>query len=123
MALSERSVAVVTAQVCPECGHGEPHVRRPSNFCGAVERDAGGSLVYCGCRYVFPFDGDLPCRCRGCGRLYRVDIQVTTEDLWKQIADSPTMLCGICIIERIELLNKHAHYDLVEGKVKGGIRR
>lgn len=103
--------------VCPACDHGNPHVRPPSNLCTAVFRDAGGSSVYCNCPCVFPPDDDLPCCCHGCCSRYKVDVQIS-DDLWEQVtrpfSPRPEMLCSICIMKRIEQLDKYARYRLVE---------
>lgn len=48
------------------------------------------------------------CLCQNCGRLYRVDVTVP-DSLWERIkpkdkADGAGLLCGSCIINRIEAL-------------------
>lgn len=62
-----------------------------------------------------PPDDDLPSHCNGCGRMYRVDVQID-NDLWERIAypDYPKKLCGVCIVERVEQLNKHRGLNLID---------
>ena len=59
---------------------------------------------------------DSGCLCQGCGRRYRVDVRVSDE-LWKRIQypDWPNLLCGICIMERIEQFREFDYYDLTHG--------
>ena len=39
-----------TSVRCGECGHDTARPRQSNGWCAAVVRDAGGSLVYCGCK-------------------------------------------------------------------------
>jgi hypothetical protein len=61
---------------------------------------------------------DEGCLCQGCGRRYRVDVMLADE-LWKRVCypDWPNLLCGICIMERIEQLREFDYYDLVHGSL------
>lgn len=56
------------------------------------------------------------CICQSCENEYKVDI-IVTDELWEQIKpeDKPKgggLLCGNCIIDRIELLNEFSAYKL-----------
>jgi hypothetical protein len=42
---------------CGECGHDLAAPRHPLGWCVEVLRDAGGSLVHCGCKCVYPATG------------------------------------------------------------------
>lgn len=59
---------------------------------------------------------DEGCKCQGCGRRYKVDLNVP-DDLWKFIRypDNPNLLCGICIMERIEQIDDFSCFNLVRG--------
>lgn len=53
---------------------------------------------------------DNGCRCQSCGQYYRVDINVP-DDLWDRIrpggkAEGAGMLCGRCIMNRVEALGE-----------------
>lgn len=56
---------------------------------------------------------DEGCLCQSCGRRYRVDVMLADE-LWKRIQypDWLNLLCGICIMERIEQFREFDYYDL-----------
>ncbi len=64
------------------------------------------------------------CLCQGCGRRYKVDINVSDE-LWERLQNGdeerdykrPNLLCGICIMRRIELLGEFDYYNLVYGSL------
>lgn len=66
---------------------------------------------------------DEGCLCQGCRRRYKVDINVS-DKLWRRLQDGdvgrgykrPNLLCGICIMRRIELLGEFGCYDLIEGE-------
>ena len=56
------------------------------------------------------------CTCQGCGKIYKVDI-IVPDELWKLIkpkdkSDEGGLLCGMCIIDRIEAFNKFGAYEL-----------
>jgi len=59
----------------------------------------------------------MPCRCQACGCLYKVDVLVPDE-LWDQIRPDKKrppeagLLCGPCIMERIERQSNHRAYKL-----------
>lgn len=54
---------------------------------------------------------DQGCLCQGCGRRYRVDL-LLNDELWKWIRypDNPTLLCGVCIMERIEQIGSFDYF-------------
>ena len=60
---------------------------------------------------------DPPCTCHGCGRKFRVDVNIPDE-LWREIRPDPRrppaagLLCGPCIMERIEAMGQYGAYDL-----------
>ncbi len=56
------------------------------------------------------------CKCQGCLRLYQVDI-IIPDVLWEQIKPEGKvvgagLLCGSCIINRIEKLGLYTAYKL-----------
>ena len=57
------------------------------------------------------------CVCHGCGRPYRVDL-IVPDDLWRQIRPDQSrlitagLLCGMCIMARIELRGEFGGYFL-----------
>lgn len=58
------------------------------------------------------------CKCQGCGRLYTVDLLIPDE-LWERIKpegkpQGAGLLCGACIMERIEQISGYAAWKLVE---------
>ncbi len=64
-----------------------------------------------------PVQGDVirrdGCLCHRCGLTYTVDLLVP-DDLWQEIARRPTeMLCGPCIMARIENTSSFAAWKLV----------
>jgi hypothetical protein len=51
----------------------------------------------------------MSCKCQICNRLYKVDL-IIPDDLWEKIKPSSKsngagMLCGLCIMDRIEKLD------------------
>ena len=57
------------------------------------------------------------CLCRGCGRRYRVDV-VVPDPLWERIRPpgpvvEAGLLCGSCVMERIEALGEFDAYGLI----------
>lgn len=61
---------------------------------------------------------DKGCICQKCGRIYKVDINISDE-LWRLIkprnkSEGNGLLCGICIIESIESFNKFDAYKLTK---------
>lgn len=59
---------------------------------------------------------DRGCKCQGCGRRYRVDLLVP-DALWRRIgppreAPDGGLLCGRCIVDRIEALGEFAAFYL-----------
>lgn len=50
----------------------------------------------------------MPCTCKNCGCSYKVDL-ILPDGLWFKISDdsSSGLLCGKCIMEKIEKLDKH----------------
>lgn len=57
--------------------------------------------------------GEGGCRCGGCGRRYRVDVQVP-DALWPKIAGSTELLCPRCIAEGLEAQGEFAAFRLVD---------
>lgn len=60
---------------------------------------------------------EMSCTCQSCGNSYKVDV-VVPDDLWELIKpkDKPTgggLLCGVCIIRRLEKLGNYVAFDLV----------
>lgn len=61
------------------------------------------------------------CTCQACGCLYKVDL-VVPQDLWSAIqpegkSAGAGLLCGPCIMERIERLGKFGAYELVAPRI------
>ena len=62
----------------------------------------------------------MSCKCQECGRQYKVDLLIP-NDLWEKIkpAGKPEgagLLCGSCIMDRIEDLGEYNFYVLWDGK-------
>jgi len=62
----------------------------------------------------------MSCKCQCCGKRYYIDIIVSDKD-WKRIQppEKPTgagLLCGSCIVERLEAKNIHDSYRLIRSK-------
>jgi hypothetical protein len=60
----------------------------------------------------------MACTCQGCGRKFKVDL-IIPDKLWKKIKpiDKPKgggLLCGACIMTRLESLNKYNFLIVVE---------
>lgn len=54
------------------------------------------------------------CGCDRCGRYYKVDL-IVSDDLWKKIDGDNLMLCGRCIMDRIEIyIGEFDAYQLVK---------
>lgn len=58
----------------------------------------------------------MSCKCQSCATQYKVDI-IVPDDLWEQIKpegkpEGAGLLCGRCIFERIEALDRYAGYKL-----------
>lgn len=56
------------------------------------------------------------CTCQECERKYKIDILVSNK-LWERIKpqnkpEGSGLLCGICIIKKLEQLNEFSHYNL-----------
>lgn len=65
---------------------------------------------------------DHGCRCQGCGQYYRVDLNVP-DDLWSRIrpegkAPGAGMLCGRCIMDRVEALGEFGALQAQGGLVE-----
>ena len=59
---------------------------------------------------------DEGCLCQGCGRRYRVDFNVP-DAVWQRIRPNGSslhggLLCGQCIVDRIEALGRFAVYEV-----------
>lgn len=69
-----------------------------------------------------PESGSIGCRCQLCSENYTVDL-ITDDALWEQIKpkgkdEGAGLLCGACIMKRIEEANGYRVYHLVSN-VKG----
>jgi len=58
----------------------------------------------------------MSCICQGCGKRYRIDIMIP-DDMWKKIkprlkVEGAGLLCGSCIVNRLEKLNEYDAYKL-----------
>ena len=59
----------------------------------------------------------MSCKCQICGKQYKVDILITDE-LWENKVKLPSntkgdgLLCGECIIRRIETFSDYSAYKL-----------
>lgn len=54
---------------------------------------------------------DDGCLCQNCGQRYRVDLRLPDE-LWERIHGPDNLLCGMCIMKRIERIGVFDYYDL-----------
>lgn len=65
---------------------------------------------------------DEGCLCQDCGRRYRIDLRLSDE-LWERITyqNWANLLCGICIMERIEHFREFDYYDLIHGSVSDNV--
>lgn len=59
----------------------------------------------------------MSCKCQNCGRQYKVDLNIP-DDLWEKIKpkEKPKgsgLLCGMCIMEKIEELDEY-DYRVIE---------
>jgi hypothetical protein len=57
-------------------------------------------------------------KCQGCGKAYKVDVMIP-NDIWERIkpGGKPVgagLLCGLCIMERMERTLDYSAYKLVE---------
>jgi len=60
----------------------------------------------------------MSCKCQGCGKQYRIDVGVPDE-VWERIkpsgkAQGAGLLCGSCIMARLEAMGVYGSYELVE---------
>ena len=60
----------------------------------------------------------MSCKCQGCGKQYKVDI-VVPDELWEKIKpkgkpEGGGMLCGSCIMDRIEAFDNYGAWVLTE---------
>jgi len=58
----------------------------------------------------------MSCKCQQCGKQYKVDLLIS-DVLWNKIRPSGKeegagMLCGSCIIDKIEQFDKYGAYHL-----------
>ena len=63
----------------------------------------------------------MSCQCQGCGRNYKTDLLIP-DNLWEKIKPKGSLigadlLCGACIMERIEYLSGYSVWRLekIEG--------
>lgn len=59
---------------------------------------------------------DEGCGCQGCGYTYRVDV-LLPDTLWQRVQPTEKtpgagLLCGLCIISRIESLGQYGAFNL-----------
>lgn len=64
------------------------------------------------------------CICQGCGRIYQVDL-IIPDELWNQIRPKGKppgsgMLCGACIMNRIESVSSYDWWHLSKEEKKRG---
>ena len=60
----------------------------------------------------------MSCKCQKCGKQYKVDLVLSTE-LWNQIrpenkAEGSGLLCGSCIMQKIEETSDYDYWCLVK---------
>lgn len=55
----------------------------------------------------------MSCTCQECGNKYKLDILVA-DDIWRKITDKK-LLCGVCIVRKIERLFGHSVFRIEEG--------
>ena len=60
----------------------------------------------------------MACTCQGCGRKYKIDVLITSE-LWEKIKpegkpEGAGLLCGSCIMERLEKILDYSAFELNE---------
>lgn len=58
----------------------------------------------------------MSCKCQGCGKQYRIDLGVP-DSMWERIkppgkAVGAGLLCGSCIMERLEAMGQYGFYEL-----------
>lgn len=56
------------------------------------------------------------CRCQECGRHYKVDVMIPNR-VWEMIKpdgkqEGAGLLCGVCIMRRVEMVDGFACYEL-----------
>lgn len=57
----------------------------------------------------------MSCICQKCGRKYKVDL-IIPDMLWKIINGGKNLLCGLCIMENVENLDKYRYLKVVNKK-------
>ena len=55
----------------------------------------------------------MSCLCQRCKKSYKVDLNIPNA-LWEKVRGGKNLLCGRCILEKIEELNNYNAYKLVE---------
>ena len=53
----------------------------------------------------------MSCECQKCKIQYKIDLMVS-EKLWDKISKGRNLLCGSCIMDELEALNKYNYYFL-----------
>ena len=56
----------------------------------------------------------MSCKCQGCGKQYNIDVNVP-DDVWEIIKpagkqEGAGLLCGSCILEKLEKLDYKYHF-------------
>jgi len=67
---------------------------------------------------AFNREVNTACTCQQCGKNYKVDL-IVSDELWEKIKpegkkDNAGLLCGPCIMKRIESLGKYNAYTLTK---------
>jgi len=62
----------------------------------------------------------MSCKCQECGNQYKIDL-IIPDELWERIKPEGKpvgagMLCGSCIMKKIEDINDYSCYSLTKDK-------
>lgn len=60
----------------------------------------------------------MSCICQECGKKYKVDL-IVPDELWLKISPKKSeagLLCGLCIMKKIESFDEYDAYTLKENK-------
>jgi len=58
----------------------------------------------------------MSCTCQDCGVGYKVDLLIP-DALWEAIRGDKNLLCGVCIMDKIEDLDEYGSLKVTEGQV------